>query len=417
MDYMRKVKLIALGCKVNQYETQAFKEGLLRRGFSIVDDEASLYIINTCAVTEQAAIKSKKIIQKVKRKNSQAQVVVTGCMVEDYEKELKRMGVDLLIPHSQKHLLLEKILGRENSSKNIWDLKITSFFNKRAYLKIQDGCDSFCSFCAIPYFRGKPLSRPVEDIIGEAERLCKKHPEIVLCGINLALYGKEENFRNNLSLLIKRLLKIEDLKRLRLSSLQPVCLGEDFFSLFENGKMCPHLHLSFQSGDDKVLRLMNKKEDVSLYLNLVKKLRKLNPHIAISCDIMVGFPYEDEKSFANTVRFLKEVRPMRMHIFTFSTRPHTIFENMKLKKSWMIRMKERYSILKRLAEEFSYEYKRNFLGRTLFMVAEEKKDGYICGYTQNYIRVFVEKEIPLGEIVKVKLRSIDKDKVFADAEK
>ncbi|OQX88309.1 MAG: tRNA (N(6)-L-threonylcarbamoyladenosine(37)-C(2))-methylthiotransferase MtaB [Candidatus Omnitrophica bacterium 4484_70.2] len=412
---VEKVKFITLGCKVNQYETQALKEKFLKYGFKIVDKDPHLYVINTCAVTSKAYIKSKGAILKAQKENPQAKIAVVGCMVKDGWEDLKKMNVDFILPPQEKHLLPEKILGIKSENGEIWSLKITHFFNKRAFVKIQDGCDNFCSFCEIPYFRGRSTSRPKGDILEEIERLSLKHPEIVLCGINLALYGKEKG--ESLVSLIRDVLKIKTLKRLRLSSLEPAYVSDELLELFKNEKLCPHLHLPFQSGDDEILRLMNKKESVSLYKEIVKKARKINPLISITCDIMVGFPYEEDRHFSNTVKFLEEIRPMRMHIFSFSARPHTIFENIKLKKNWIIKMKERYGILRKLAEKFSYEYKCSFLGKTLFMVAEEEKNGYVCGYAQNYIRVFVEKKIPLGEIVKVRLKRIDRDRVICDAEK
>jgi len=402
---VEKVKFITLGCKVNQYETQALKEKFLKYGFKIVDKDPHLYVINTCAVTSKAYIKSKGAILKAQKETPQAKIAVVGCMVKDGWEELKRMNVDFILSPREKHLLPEKILGKESENGGIWSLKIAHFFNQRAFVKIQDGCDNFCSFCEIPYFRGRSTSRPKEDILEEIERLSLKHPEIVLCGINLALYGKERG--ESLVSLIKDILKIKTLKRLRLSSLEPAYISDELLELFKNEKLCPHLHLPFQSGDDQILRLMNKKESVSLYKEIVKKARRINPLISITCDIMVGFPYEEDRHFLNTVKFLEEIRPMRMHIFSFSVRPHTVFENMKISKEMRMKTKKRYKVLKELAEKFSYEYKKKFLGKKLHMVVEEKKKDYICGYTENYIRVYVKEDLPLGKIIKVEIERIE----------
>ncbi len=407
---VEKVKFITLGCKVNQYETQALKEKFLKYGFKIADKDPHLYVINTCAVTSKAYIKSKGAILKAQKENPQAKIAVVGCMVKDGWEELKKMNVDVILPPQEKSLLPEKILGKESENGGIWSLKITHFFNQRAFVKIQDGCDNFCSFCEIPYFRGRSTSRPKEDILEEIKRLSLKHPEIVLCGINLALYGKERD--EDLVSLIKDILKIKTLKRLRLSSLEPAYISDELLELFKNEKLCPHLHLPFQSGDDQILRLMNKKESVSLYKEIVKKARRINPLISITCDIMVGFPYEEDRNFSNTVEFLEEIRPMRMHIFSFSARPHTVFESIKINKEMQMKAKRRYKILKELAEKFSYEYKKKFLGEKLHMVVEEKKRDYICGYTENYIRVYVKENLPLGEIVKVKIEKIEGSWVY-----
>jgi len=407
---VEKVKFITLGCKVNQYETQALKEKFLKYGFKIADKDPHLYVINTCAVTSKAYIKSKGAILKAQKENPQAKIAVVGCMVKDGWEELKKMNVDVILPPQEKSLLPEKILGKESENGGIWSLKITHFFNQRAFVKIQDGCDNFCSFCEIPYFRGRSTSRPKEDILEEIKRLSLKHPEIVLCGINLALYGKERD--EDLVSLIKDILKIKTLKRLRLSSLEPAYISDELLELFKNEKLCPHLHLPFQSGDDQILRLMNKKESVSLYKEIVKKARRINPLISITCDIMVGFPYEEDRNFSNTVEFLEEIRPMRMHIFSFSARPHTVFESIKINKEMQMKAKRRYKILKELAEKFSYEYKKKFLGKKLHIVVEEKKRDYICGYTENYIRVYVKENLPLGEIVKVKIEKIEGSWVY-----
>lgn len=407
---VEKVKFITLGCKVNQYETQALQEKFLKYGFKIADKDPYLYVINTCAVTSKAYIKSKEAVLKVRKENPQAKIAVVGCMVKDGWEELKKMNVDFILPPQEKHLLPEKILGIKSEDGGIWSLKITHFFNQRAFVKIQDGCDNFCSFCEIPYFRGRSTSRPKEDILEEIERLSSRHSEIVLCGVNLALYGKERG--ENLVSLIKDILKIKTLKRLRLSSLEPAYISDELLELFKNEKLCPHLHLPFQSGDDQILKLMNKKESVSLYKEVVKKARRINPLISITCDIMVGFPYEEDRHFSNTVKFLEEIRPMRMHIFSFSARPHTVFENVRLKENVQKKIKDRYKVLKDLAEKFSYEYKKKFLGKELYMVTEQRKEDCVCGYTENYIKVYVKENLPLGKIVKVKIKEINGSRVY-----
>jgi threonylcarbamoyladenosine tRNA methylthiotransferase MtaB len=247
----------------------------------------------------------------------------------------------------------------------------------------------------------------------EIRRLSSMHREIVLCGINIALYGKDLSSRENLVSLIEDILKIDNLGRVRLSSLEPRWISKDLLKLFRNRKMCPHLHLPFQSGDDKILSLMNKKETASLYQKVVSQARKIYPSIAISCDIMVGFPYEDEVSFCNTVKFLEQIRPMRMHIFRFSPRERTVLQGMKVKDEGAV--KRNYKILKHLADKFSYEYKKNFLDTTLYMIAENKNDGYVCGYTENYIRVYIKEKVSSGELIAVKIEKVTEDKVYGKA--
>jgi len=406
-----RVKFITLGCKVNQYETQALMEEFQREGFEATPHQADLCIVNTCTVTHRADKKSEKALLKAKKENPCAKLVALGCFAHPENRErLKRLGVDYVVSQEEKPHLVDIILGRKNFSKSIWSLKITSFFNRRAFLKIQDGCDNFCSFCKIPYLRGAPSSRPKEDILREAERLSLKHPEIVLCGTNIALYGKDLSFKESLVSLTKEILKIRSLGRIRFSSLEPWEVNSDFFSFFKSENVCPHLHFPFQSGDDRILKLMNKKETVTFYLDTVERVRKINPLLAISCDIMVGFPSEDENSFSRTLEFLKKVRPMRMHIFRFSPREFTVFKKSEVKDERKIKL--RYKVLKEMAEEFSYQYKRQFLHQTLHMVTEEVSCGLTSGYTENYIKVFVDEKLPLGEIVKIKVTRVDREKVY-----
>jgi threonylcarbamoyladenosine tRNA methylthiotransferase MtaB len=233
----------------------------------------------------------------------------------------------------------------------------------------------------------------------------------VLCGVNIGLYGKDFNPPRTLTGLIKEIVKINSLHRLRLSSLEPSLVDEETIGLFYNNKLCPHLHFPFQSGDDMVLKRMNKKETVFLYEDIVNKIRKINPLFAISCDIIVGFPHEDEESFNNTIEFLKKVKPMRMHLFSFSPREKTPFFG--IKKGNTSVTQRRYALLKKLAFDFSLEYRERFLGKILNMIVEEKKEGHLCGYTENYIKVYIKEKVPLGEAVHVRIKRVDKDKTFA----
>jgi len=406
-----KVKFITLGCKVNQYETQALLEQFARAGFEPTDGAADIYVINTCTVTRAADTKSKETILKAKKENSSAKIVACGCMAQLNADELKNLGVDYIVPQDKKQNLIDYISNDTIGSRSIWDLKISDFENKRAFVKIQDGCDNLCSFCKIPYLRGPSRSRGKNDIIEEIKRLSDKHREVVLCGINLGLYGKDLKPPLGLSGLLSDILKIENLGRIRLSSLEPSLIDDDLLSMLKEPKVCPHLHLSFQSGDDKVLKLMNKKETVDIYYSVVEKARGIFPSIAISCDIMAGFPYEEDDDFNNTVNFLKDIRPMRMHIFRFSPREKTPLSNFKIRNYGKV--KERAGVLKDMKEEFSKEYRKKFLGRMLTMVAEEKDNGYCAGYTENYIRVYVKEDIPLGSFAKVEVYGADGEKTFA----
>ena len=412
-----RVKFITLGCKVNQYETQGLSERFLSLGHQVTDGKADLYVINTCTVTKRADSKSKSAVLKARGENPKAKIAVCGCLAQLNRDFIEKLGVDYIISQDEKHLLPEIVLGLDNCKKSKEEsgnsnfFKISSFYNHRAFVKIQDGCNNFCSFCKIPYLRGPSRSKDRDKALLEIKEVSKNHREIVLCGINLSLYGKDLNPSQNLEDFVEEALRIDSLERLRLSSLEPFYINEKLFSFLNNPKFCPHLHFPFQNGDDRILKAMNKKESTSLYEDIVKKARKIKPDVAISCDIMVGFPDEDEKSFNNTLGFIKRIRPMRMHIFSFSPRENTKFEKFKLKNQKLA--KERSQKLQELADDFSLEYRKMFISKTLDMVVEEKDNGFLCGYTQNYIRVKIFEKVPLGNIVKVKIERVEKDNTFA----
>ncbi len=412
-----KIKVFTLGCKVNQYETQGLEEKFLSLGCEITKKKADIYIINTCTVTRRADSKSRDAVLRAKKENPRAKLVVCGCLVQENPNFGEKLGVDYIIPQDKKHILPEIVLGLSSGINNvagykyIWNLKIKEFRNHRAFIKVQDGCNNFCSFCKIPYVRGGSHSRGIDDVLKEVKRVSLLHKEIILCGTNLSLYGKDIDPSLTLADLVDKVLAIPSLGRLRLSSLEPYFVSEKLISFLNNRQFCSHFHFPFQYGDDEILKAMNKKERVALYDNLVLQSRDTDPDIAISCDVMVGFPGEEDKHFRNMVEFLNRVKPMRMHIFTFSPREKTRFHNMKIINQKEIR--ERYYVLRDLADKFSLEYKNKFLGKRLFMVSEEKRKGYVCGYTGNYIKVYVKEKIPLGEIIPVKIYNIEEDKAFA----
>ena len=398
-----KIKFITLGCKVNQYEAQSLAEKFQLFGYRPTKQKADLYVINTCSVTSRADIKSKTAVFRAKKENPTAKIAVCGCGVELDKKLVSGLDVDYVVGQSQKYLLPEIISGGAlGKDKPAGYQPISYFLNQRAFVKVQDGCDNFCSFCKIPFLRGPSRSKKFDIALEEIRRVSLRHKEIVLCGVNLALYGQDLKPRSSLYGLVSRVLEISHLGRLRLSSLEPFSLKKKFFSLLADPKLCPHLHFPFQYADDRILKAMRKKENVSLYRRAVSQARKIKPQIAISCDIMVGFPGEDEKSFSNTVEFLKEVRPMRIHIFTFSPREKT--ELYKQKSTNQGQVRKRYAILKDMAKGFAKEYQEKFIGKTLEVITEEFKNGYTRGYAENYIKIQIKGELSLGKIVPVKIK-------------
>lgn len=409
-----RVKFYTLGCKVNYYETEALKEALASRGFKLTEADADLYIINTCSVTARADSDSSKLLVKTRKMYPGAKIAVCGCWANSNKEEIIKLGADYVIKQDKKPFLADILKGEIGGDKDVWSLGVTKFPNPRAFLKIQDGCDNLCSFCKVPFLRGRSQSRKKEDIIAEARRLSKEHKEIVLCGINLGLYGKDLKPINSLAELTAEILNIETISRLRLNSLESCSVNKDILALFSHPKMCSHLHLSFQSGDNAVLKAMNKKETVEKYKDVVSKLKAINADIAISCDIIVGFPGETQKNFENTLEFINDIKPMRMHIFTFSAREKTKFFGKKID---IKTAKSRYMILKKVAQGFSLEYRNRFLGRILNVIAQEKNADVITGYSENYIKVSFKETSKnskpgvcsgiLGKIVRVRIEKID----------
>jgi len=404
-----KIKFYTLGCKVNQYESQAIEEEFKRRGFTITEEHADIYVINSCSVTAKADSDSRRLVLRIKKENPEAKVAVCGCWPQLNGEEVKKIGADYVIGQNKKQSLVDIIQGCEKTNKDIWSLKINNFKNQRAFVKIQDGCNNFCSFCKVPYVRGPSVSRSANEIINEIERLESAHKEIVLCGVNMGLYGKDLTPEMSLHNLVKGILSRNSLTRLRLSSLEPFSANKGIIELFAHPKMCPHIHLPFQNGDNRILKEMNKKETVEMYEQIVESLRKINPQIGISCDIIIGFPGEDETSFNNTVNFLKKISPMRTHIFTFSPREKTPLYGRKINP---VMVKKRFSSLKTVTDLLALEYKKTFLGKTLNMIIEEIKSGYAFGYSENYIKLYAKSGRLPGEIVPVRIEKVEKDKVF-----
>ncbi|MDD5568361.1 MAG: MiaB/RimO family radical SAM methylthiotransferase, partial [Candidatus Omnitrophica bacterium] len=307
---MPTVKFHTLGCKVNQYDTQSIRERFLGRGFKEArgSRKPDFYLINTCTVTAAADQKSRGIIRRCINENPKAKVIVTGCMVKNDSSELSGIkGVELII------------------SKSFFSDGISDFSSHtRAFLKIQDGCDNFCSYCKVPLVRGRSRSRLLEDIVEEAGILVKKgFKEIVLTGICLGSYGKDLSMETskglNLVAVIEELEKIEGLLRIRLSSIEAGDVTDALIDkLAESNKLCRHLHIPIQSGDDQILRKMRRKYSRKFYINLIKKIKARIPQVAITTDCLVGFPGESEKHFKNTLDLVNRIVPLRVHIFPYS---------------------------------------------------------------------------------------------------
>ena len=438
---MKTFEVKTLGCKVNQYESQALRERMLKLGFRENKDSpgADVYIVNTCAVTRRADTLSQEEIRKLSRSHPRARVFVTGCSAENDPEKLKRFkGVAGVLGNQEKDRLADFILtqkdrfscGERPVVSPSTSLRIDgersrtiSAFHKhtRAFLKVQDGCDNGCSYCVIPRLRGSSRSRILAEIIEEARDLAKNgYKEIVLCGICLGAYGKDFGLKDGLVKVIETLEEIDGISRIRLSSIEALdisdCLIEKMAS---SGKLMPHLHIPFQSGDDTLLKLMNRKASTKECRGLILKLRKLVPDIGLTTDIMLGFPGEEEENFKNTLNFLREIRPAKIHIFPFSPRKNTAAWRFPATLRPEI-IKDRIKQTRELAQELARDFCRQYIGRDLDVLFESPgafaNDGLFPGHSGNYIKVFLAKspEISVNTIVSVRPLKIHKDGLIAE---
>lgn len=418
-----KVAFYTLGCKVNQYETEAMEEMFKKRGYEIVsfEDKADIYIINTCTVTNLGDRKSRQFIRRAKKLNEDSIVAAVGCYSQIAPDEVEKIeGVDVIIGNTDKDKIVdiceeareknEKINVVKNIKyhKEFDNLSIEKIESRtRAYMKIQDGCNQFCSYCIIPYARGPIRSRRLEDILVEAERLAKAHfKEIILTGIHVASYGKDLKNINLLDV-IENISKIEGIERIRLSSIEPTFIDKEFMEKVKaNKKFCDHFHLSLQSGSNSVLKRMNRKYTTEEYKHIVELIRSYMPAAGITTDIIVGFPGETEEEFQETYDFVKTIGFSRIHVFKYSPRKGTPASQMDNQIHGSIKQARSEELIK-LGNQLANSFMESFLGKTMEVLFEEEKDGYFEGYTTNYLRVKVKTSKDLqGKILPVKI--IDK---------
>ena len=405
----RTVAIHSLGCKVNSYEAESMEQLLKQAGYTIVPfDEnitADIYIINTCSVTNIADRKSRQMLHKSKKINPDAIVVAAGCYVNaDTKKAAEDNAVDIVIGNNCKINIveaLENYYKDKNNSEMVVDFKEKQEYEElkldevsthtRAYIKIQDGCNQFCSYCIIPYTRGRIRSRDIDEIEEEVTKLVSKgFKEVVLTGIHLTSYGVDNN-KDSLLEVIMRLDKIEGLQRIRLGSLEPRVITEEFAkTLSSSKKICPHFHLSLQSGCDTVLKRMNRKYTTQEYYDKCCILRKYFNNPAITTDVIVGFPQETEEEFEATKVFLEKVHFYEMHIFKYSRRKGTVADRMEGQVDEKVKT-QRSAILLELENKMSKEYRQQHIGKTEEVLIEEivSENGkdYFMGFTPDYIRV------------------------------
>lgn len=411
---MRTCAFATVGCKVNQYETQVIREQFLSSGFdeAEINQKADYYIINTCTVTQHSDRDSRSLIRRFRSVNPDAKIIVTGCYVDRDKKAIEGLNcADFIIPNSKKFDISEIALGTEKDRAPI----VTQFKgHDRAFIKIQDGCNNFCSYCIVPYVRGRPRSRSIEEIKAEAERLIRNgYLEIVLCGICLGDYGKDR--AENMIDLLKELINIDGDFRIRLSSIEPKDISDDLLDLIAgNQKICRHLHIPVQSGDDRILRLMNRPYSHKFFVELAGKVYKRIPGVGISVDAIVGFPTEADKNFKNTLKLLKQIKPIRIHIFTYSPRPGTKAADLKDVVSSEVARKRRASISE-ISRRVSFAARKKFLKKTLRILIESKlaSDKMAIGYADNYLRVKIKpNKIKCPSLISARIKKVDFDDNF-----
>ena len=417
---MKKVALHNLGCKVNSYEIDVMQQMLQNKGYEIVDFEqkADIYIVNTCSVTSIADRKSRQMLHKAKKNNPESVVIAVGCYVQTgTETILKDEGIDLAIGNNKKKDLVEILeqylyeRGMHTEDKTlhnttIIDINHTKEYEEmtleqtaehtRAYIKIQDGCNQFCTYCIIPYARGRVRSRKKEDIIKEIEGLVKRgYKEVVLTGIHISSYGTDFGKAALLDL-VKSIQEIEGLSRIRLGSLEPRIVTEEFATeLAKLSKVCPHFHLSLQSGSQATLKRMNRHYTPGEYLKGVEELRKAFQNPAITTDVIVGFPGETEEEFEETRQFLLNIKLFEMHIFKYSIRKGTIAAKMPDQVPDGMKA-ERSDVLLAMEEQLSREYREYYIGKEVSVLFEEEKEilgeRYQIGHTCQYVKVAYKTE-------------------------
>ncbi|SFG13844.1 threonylcarbamoyladenosine tRNA methylthiotransferase MtaB [Lachnospiraceae bacterium C7] len=415
---MKKAALHNLGCKVNAYETEAMQQMLEIAGYEIVPftEAADVYIVNTCSVTNMADRKSRQMLHKAKHKNPDSVVVATGCYAQTKEEEaLLDPAIDVVIGNNKKHELVERIdafFKDDTDNEYVADInnepqQYEELFlsrtaeHTRAFIKVQDGCNQFCSYCVIPYARGRVRSRKLKNILAEVNRLADNgFKEIVLTGIHLSSYGVDLSEEENLLSLIKEVHKIEKIERIRLGSLEPKIVTDEFAEeLSKLSKVCPHFHLSLQSGCNETLKRMNRKYTAEEYKAGCDRLRKYFKHPAITTDVIVGFPGETEDEFNITKKFLEDVHFYEMHIFKYSPRRGTRAERMPNQVDNQIKAARSAQLIE-LGNRMSEEYREYYTDTIQTVLFEEEVtingEKYFTGYTMEYVKVAVKSDKDLS---------------------
>ena len=435
---MKTVAFITLGCKVNQYETNAMTQQFIEKGYEVVDHtkEADIYIVNTCTVTNMSDRKSRQMLRRVKELNKKAIVVACGCYAQVAKEELEKIEeINLVLGNNEKKDIvehIEKYIKSKNTEKQtIPEVQTEDVMNQkefvefgditftektRAVIKIQDGCDRFCSYCIIPYARGRVRSRKPEHILSEIQKIAKEGiKEVVITGIHIASYGKDFKQEYRLIDLLEEMNGIEGIERIRLGSIEPLLITEEFVSRLEKlSKICHQFHLSLQSGCDETLKRMNRRYTTEQFEDITKLLRKTFEDAILTTDIIVGFPGESEEEFEKTYAFLEEIKFYKMHVFKYSPRkgtkaavmPNQIDGNKK---------EERSKRLIELSNKNEKAYNQQYIGKEVEVLFEEEKDGVWQGHTKNYILAHYKTEENLeNKMIKLQCQGAEQEYIIVN---
>ena len=407
--------IYSLGCKVNTYESNVIRDILLNNGYKEKKENADIYIINTCTVTNTAHQKSLKVIRHAIKENIGAMVIVIGCDSQVNADIIKNIdGVSIVLGNKNKSKILKYINDYKENNKQIVDIhdlshqdfecmKLNNFNKTRAFVKIQDGCENFCSYCIIPYARGNVRSKNIEDVIEEITTLVKEnHREVVLTGIHTGHYGSDKNY--NFAYLLKEIEKINGLERLRISSIEINEITDEVLEVIEKSNIIvDHIHIPLQSGCDKTLKQMNRKYDTKFFCDKINKIRQIRPNISITTDVIVGFPDESEEDFNITLKTVEKVKFSKIHVFPFSLRKGTKAEELPNHLSETIK-KERVRKLMEVSKQLEIEYMNKFLNQEVTFIPEVYKDGFLIGHTGNYLLIKYKGSVnDLNKTIKVKI--------------
>ena len=437
------VRFVTLGCKVNQYETNAMAQKFLEKGYQIIEEitpenediKPDICIINTCTVTNMSDRKSRQMLRRLKEKNPETIVVAVGCYAQVAKEELAKIPeIDLVLGNNEKVEVVKHVEEYINNninnvelddvmySKEFSDFGDVTYTEKtRAVIKIQDGCDRFCSYCIIPYARGRVRSRKPESIISEITQIASKGiKEVVITGIHIASYGKDFAMSKDSKLanyrlidLLEEINEIQGIQRIRLGSIEPLLITEEFVERLKKlEKICHHFHLSLQSGCDETLKRMNRRYTTEQFKEIVRLLRNAYKDVNLTTDIIVGFPGETDEEFNKTYQFLKKIKFYKMHVFKYSPRKGTKAAVMPNQISGDIKEKRSRELLE-LSNENELEYNQKYIGKEMEVLFEEEKEKIYKGHTQNYILVYCQTDKKIdNKIEKVICKKAEQDHIF-----